>query len=283
MLYLTLIVSLLLQSAGPAPQTDTATDKTKPVFTDGPLRAEFVAMREVRQYNLDPQMADRTQSDLRILIRLAGEQLTDISKYGDLIITEIRDDTGKSLLEEDTYADVDESQLRPLAFPEERLRADGLKLATPSLLPSDRAATKLKRVSGHVRAVLADKTETVTIVNPLQYYGEVIADPRLEELGLKIRVVPLDELETQPPTDRCVVLDFQAKGDHVQKIEYFDGWNRPVASRDSWLTTEETGTKVQMFYFDGSALTDELQLVLNVHPTIEDISIPVEFENLDLP
>ena len=57
---------------------------------------------------------------------------------------------------------------------------------------------------------------------------------------------------------------------------------KPIAARDSPVTTK-SGATCQQFYFDAAAFNSELQLVLDVHPQIDDIQVPVEMENVNLP
>ncbi|HPM24991.1 MAG TPA: hypothetical protein PLP66_13875, partial [Phycisphaerae bacterium] len=47
--------------------------------------------------------------------------------------------------------------------------------------------------------------------------------------------------------------------------------------------TTRSGVQCQMYYFDAAAFNDEMQLVLEVHPQIEDVLDPVELENVNLP
>jgi hypothetical protein len=218
MLRLSLLLLLLLPQPGQNPQPEPpATEPEAPTvaYDEGPLRVEFVAMREVRMRAAEPELAGRMQSDLRIQVRIAGEPLKQVAQYGNVILTEMVDDQGKSLINDDTYTDEEREIMRPLNIPVTRLAQDGLKLVTQTD-PASRGAAKLTKMRGTVRLVLADKTEQITIDNPFQYLGGKIADPRLEELGIEIAVVSAADVENAPPANRCIVLNYVNKGEHVQ-------------------------------------------------------------------
>jgi hypothetical protein len=280
MFYLSLLLLWLPQVAEVQPPT-TAPATTAPTYDQGPLRAEIVAMREMRFSAADPELAARMESDLRMQIRLRGEKITKVARNGELILTELVDDTGQSLLEPDAYTEADKTRTRPIMFPPERLRDNGLLLVSRSR-PAARGAHKLSRLRGTVRLILADELEKYTIENPLQYYGQTIQDPRLQELGIKIDILPVDQLENGPPANRCIIFAYRNKGEHVQKASFCDGRMQPLMARDTWVTTT-SGEPCQLYYFDAGALTDEMQLVLEVHPQIEDLSVPVELDDIDLP
>jgi hypothetical protein len=284
MLRLSLLLLLLLPQPGQNPQPEPpATEPEAPTvaYDEGPLRVEFVAMREVRMRAAEPELAGRMQSDLRIQVRIAGEPLKQVAQYGNVILTEMVDDQGKSLINDDTYTDEEREIMRPLNIPVTRLAQDGLKLVTQTD-PASRGAAKLTKMRGTVRLVLADKTEQITIDNPFQYLGGKIADPRLEELGIEIAVVSAADVENAPPANRCIVLNYVNKGEHVQGATFFDGWMRPLNVRNATVNLTD-GTPVQLYYFDAGKLTDETQMVLEVHPKVEQVDVPVNLDGLELP
>ncbi len=280
MLYLSLLL-LLVPQVATAPADEPTTQPAAPVYDQGPLRSEFVAMREVRLRADDPELAARMQSDLRIQVRLMGAQLLEISRFGDLVLTECVDDTGKSLIDEEVNEATDADTTRAMTFQPQRLRDNGLPLTT-RLLPAARTATQLKTARGSVRLILAGETVSLTIPNPLQYHGGMVEDPRLAEMGLEVHIVPASEVENGPPADRCIILQYKTKGEHVKQAAFVDGWMRPISARDTPIETK-AGEPCQLYYFDRGAFNDELQLVLDIHPTVEDIRVPVNLDGLELP
>jgi len=282
MLHLAMLLMMLPQApqAPQAPAQDKPTTSA-PVYDQGPLRAEFVAMREVRLRAADPELAARLDSDLRIQVRVMGERLTEVSRYGTFILKELVDDQGKSLIDADTYTEDEKTLTRPLNFAAERMRASGLALTTRTK-PASRGAEVLKRARGSIRLILAKGTENVTVVNPTQYYGKTIENPRLAELGIEIEVVSTDDLENAPPANRCVVIRHKTKPLHVHGVKFLDGWMRPVSARENLVETK-AGDKCQLFYFDSGILSDEMQMVLELHEEVEDIEVPIVLDGLELP
>ena len=280
MLYLTLLLTLLPQvTVTPAQEPPAPT--TAPTYDQGPLRVELLAMREVRLRASDPVMAARMESDLRMQFRIQGEKLMQLARFGNLILTEMVDDTGQALIGPDTYSEAERTQTRPVGFPVERLRENGLMLTTRSKV-SARAAKTLKTMRGSVRLVLAEGSEKVTIINPLQYLGQTIDNPRLKELGIEVEVVPMSEIENAPPGERSLILHYKTKSENVQGATFADGAMRPVPARETQIA-KKSGEPCQLYYFDPSVFNDEMQLVLEVHPKVEDIQLPVEMKDVELP
>jgi hypothetical protein len=280
-----LSMSLLLlcwspQAAEPQAQPPPA-PTTTPTYDAGPLRAELVAMRELRYKFVDPEQAARYRSELDMRFRIRGERITEVVRYGNLIFSELVDDTGHSLLDPNTYTEAEKTSTRPIPVPAERLKADGLIVDTRNS-PSTRGALTLSRVRGSVHLIIAPNTEKVTIADPLQYYGKTIADPRLKQLGIEIQLVPIEELENAPPANRGLVLRYVTNGEHVQKASFYDGHMRLVPTRES-PTTTKSGAPCQLYYFDSSPLNDETQLVLEVLPQVDEVQVPVEMDGLKLP
>ncbi len=268
------------QVAQPATQPTTQ-PTTAPTYDEGPLRAELLAMREIRISATNPEMAARLRPELGMQFRIRGARITQIVRQGTWIFTELVDDTGQSLLDADTYSEADKTSTRPLMVQVERLKTEGLIVTTRAKLAA-RGARTLKQVRGSIRLILADRSEKLTIENPLQYHGQTIADPRLKTLGVEVRLVPADELEGAPPANRCIVLQYPTGGEHVQRASFYDGAMRPIPARDSAMTTK-SGAPCQMYYFDATPFNNEMQLVLEIHPQVDDVQVPIEINNLDLP
>jgi hypothetical protein len=147
MTYLALMLLLLPQvPASPAQEAPTPT--TAPTYDEGPLRLELLAMREIRFSATDPEMAARLRSELGMQFRLQGERITQGVRQGNLIFTELVDDTGLTLLDADTYTEAERTTTRAVPVPPERLRSEGLVLTTRNK-PSARGARLWRRCAAH--------------------------------------------------------------------------------------------------------------------------------------
>lgn len=278
MVHLTLLLMLLPQvvSAEASPE---GTQKT--AVDEGPLRLEITAMREIRFSAEDPDIAARMRSELGMQVRVAGERIGEVVRHGNVVFTEVVDDTGKVLAKEADYTEEDRTATRTPMFPPERLEEDGLVLTT-RVEPSARGATKMARIRGYIRLILAKESVHATVINPFQFLGKQIEDPRLAQYGVDIEVVPVDQIENAPPADRCIVFRYLKKGEHVNAVKFYDGWMRQQATRDTWVKTKE-GEQVHMHYFDARGFNDELQAVFEIHPEVEDMNLQIEMNEVALP
>ncbi len=279
MLYLTLLLLTYLPQA----QAQPAQESPSPAGTydQGPLSAEILAMREIRFSAPDPEMAARLRSELGIQFRIRGADITRIMRQGTLIFDELTDDTGKELVDPTSYTEADRTVTRPVSIPADRLRSDGLIITTRAA-PTDRAARTLKHIRASIRLILADKTEKITILNPLQYYGQTIEDPRLRAMGIEVQLLPPEQLQNPPPPGRCVVVYCKTRPEQVYRTAFYDGSMRQISAREG-AATLVTGEPCVMYVFDAGSLNDEMQLVLDVHPRIDDLRLPIEMDDVPLP
>jgi len=282
MFYASLLLLCWSPQVAEPPAQPTTQPTTAPTYDEGPLRAELLAMREIRYSATEPEVAVRLpKSEFGMQLRIRGERITQIVRQGNLIFTELVDDTGQSLIDADTYTEADKTSTRPVTGPADRLKTDGLIISTRNK-PSTRGSRTLTRVRGGIRLILAASSEKLTIANPLQYYGKTISDPRLQALGVEIRMVPLEEIENAPPANRAIILRYVTNSEHVQRASFYDGTMRPIPSRDSPVSTK-SGEQCQLYYFDAAPFNDEMQLVLEVLPQVDDVQVPFEMDNLALP
>ncbi len=268
----------------PAPaQPAKATEPNAPAekYDEGPLRAEIVATREVRMHWNDNAERSESESNFAVLVRVRGERLKDITRYGGVVLSELVDDTGKVLFDPNSVTEEERTTLRPQAQAANRLAEAGLQIPTRPAKAAARAAKTLKRLRGEIKLVIASKSEKVTILNPTQYEGKVLEHSRLAELGIEVRVISADELETPPP-GQSVILQYTKKADNVQTATFFDGTMRPLRTRERPMTTK-SGEKCVVLLLEGAGANSEMQLVLEVAPTIETVMLPVTGDNLPLP
>jgi hypothetical protein len=281
MQYLSLLLLLVPQIIAP-PDEPTTSPAAAPLYNTGPLRVELMGVREIRFWSSDPVLAARMESDLQMRLRIQGERVDEIVRTGSVLLTEVVDDTGKALIDETTYKDIDTKTTHTITITPDRLRDSGL-LMSARTKPSARGARTLKVLHGTIRVILAKDKEKFTVVNPFHYYGQTLVDPRLAALGIEIEVLPADQLENAPAMERGIIFHYKTKREHVFNAAFCDGWMRPVPTRDSWINKKDTAEPCQAFFFEPSAFNDELQVVFEIHPQIEDRQLPIQIDDFALP
>jgi hypothetical protein len=282
MLHSLLLPLLCLQTQIIPPPDQPPTTAPAPTYDVGPLRIELIGVREMRFWTSDPTLAARVESDLQMRLRVQGERVDQIARVGTVILTEVVDDTGKALLDDDLYKDVDKTATQTLTITPDRLRDTGLLLSARTR-PSARGARQLKVFKGTLRVVLSKDKVKYTVLNPHQYYGQKIADARLAALGIEIEVISPDQVENSPPAERSIIIRYKTKREHVQNASFCDGWLRPLPTRDNWLKHKETGEQCQAFFFEPNVFNDEMQIVFEVHPQIDDVTLPIDIKGFELP
>lgn len=282
-LYLLLLVQ-------PAPATaavehpQTPEEPPTPVFDHGPLRLEIGAMFDARLWFRENQLGQRP-SELQMQLRVVGDRLGEIARYGNVIFTEAVDDTGKSLLKADAYTEEDKTVTRPQPSPIEELRKSGLRL--PARLDSPSRAANTIRLRGSIRLILGQDKRAVTIDKPLQYLegdGQVKND-ELHELGVGLRIRSAEDLKLDakpPPPGKILVLQYLQGQEKVHSVTLYDGWLKEIPKRERQMTTTD-GADVLVLTLAAAEIDVNTQLVLEVFPKIEDIRLPVEIDAQPLP
>lgn len=253
-----------------------------PTYDHGPLRCEVSAMFDARYwYKVVPPRV--RPSELQMRLQVSGERITKVARTGDVIFTEAVDDTGKALIDPDSYTDEQRNAVHPLRLTPEQLRVQGLLLPASFTSPA-REARSLK-LRGSVKLVLAEGREDVTIDNPLQYVGKPLEHELLRKLGIVVRVVPPDELETAGPPktpEELLVLEYVEKGDHVNSVGLHDAWMKQLRYRQQTMKTKD-GREVTTYTLGRDKFTDETQLVLDIFIDFEEVVLPVELDDIALP
>lgn len=261
--------------------TPAGAEPPPPTFDEGPLRVEIEAMREMRYRYLDAPERGVPMSCFDMRLRIRGERIADIFRRGNVILTEIVDDTGHSMLDPNSVPERERAALYPVAIPPEARRERGIEVQTPRSRPSARGARRLQCLRGSIRVLLGSDPQKITVFNPLQYAGQTVDDPRLKELGLEVRLVPPEEFD-QPPPQQCIVIQVPKRADHVQSITFFDGRLRPMPTQDRPMTTK-LGETCTAYCFQRVTFDNEMQMVLDVFGAVQDIELPIEVNNIDLP
>ncbi len=257
--------------AGPAAPVESAHAK-------GEMRVEISAILEGRYRYFDA--ASERKPEMRIQFRVAGDKIGNVVRYGNLILEEALDETGKSLVDASQITPEMRAQTRTSTLPADRLRETGLLLVARADA-SERKAQKLSKLRGTVKIVVADKHEEVMIINPSQYSGSQLASDRLREMGVSAEVVAPDQLEKPYQPNRSIALRF-SDDNRIRKVEFFDGWMRNVRSRAANVKDKE-GRPCMLYSVLGGELGDDAQLVLHVFPKIEAMDLPFELKDVALP
>lgn len=282
-----LCLLLVLQPAGPttAPaQTNTpdAQEEAAPAVTydQGPLRGEVIAMFDARYwYSENPPNA--RESSLRMQMRVSGETIAQAVRIGTVIFDEATDDTGQSLVQPDTYTEKQRTEMRLLNRTPDYLRTNGLLL--PAGMDAPNRAAQTIKLRGSVRIILASEQIELTMDNPLQYLGKTIEHPRLNELGIEIRLVTAEELvDPVPPPERMPVLQYVKGRDLVHSVSFHDAWMKLIRHRERTMKTKDDQEVVGCAVV-GGGIDENSQLVLTVYPRIEDLRVPIEVDALKLP
>lgn len=287
MLYLATLMLLLFQAPATPDQAadvkaDVPAEPPTPQYLEGPLKIEVTAVREVRtEYYEDPERGAK-ESNFAFQARISGADLKRVKRIGNLILTDIQDDTGQQLADPNQYTEQDKTSTRPQNQPVQRLEAFGLLVGGRANL-SKREATHIKHLRGTIKLVLAEDTKSVTILDPLSHVGEQIQDPRLDELGVEVQVVRNEELERPVPGSAYCILRVGPDDTRLAGIKFYDADMREIRTQSVTVNTKD-GRSAQAFIFsDVSALNDQLQAVLDVYPNAETVELKIDAEDVPLP
>ena len=274
---------LLLQQADPSVtvQAETPQATTAPTTQEGPMRVELVGIQEMREAYLGPKVERPSRSQLTLGMVMAGARLKEVVKVGNVIFTEVVDETGKSLIGPDTYDEKKRTSLGPVQVTPEVIMRGGIRLVS-KLESAARNAATIAKMKGTVRVLYATDMEEITIVNPRQLLGTIIVHPRLKELGIEIRVMPAGDPRSVPPRDMFISLQFLTKEDHVRGVEFCDAWMKPMLTRPRPMKTN-ADEDCMVYQVSRGKLDVDSQMVIQLYPELEETEIEVEFNDVPLP
>jgi hypothetical protein len=248
----------------------------------GPMRVEPWAISESRnRYDSDPPPKP-PESTLNLRLKLTGERLVHLASRGEPIIEEMVDDTGAVLKTSADYEPRELTKVYPLRAGKRMRQAGyaGLNVTAPA---SSREARKLTKVRGYVNVVFAVDTDEIMIDNPLQYLGGYLQHPRLQELGIKIKVITPDEGAMEKHDVGGIALQFvDGARKHLNKAEFFDGWLKPLYARERPTETPE-GEEYVFYAVVVGKIDADTQMLMKLYPQIEEEKITFELENIELP
>lgn len=264
-------------TGGPGPTTVPAASQPT-----GPMRVEPFGVQDVRVtfYQQPPERVQEPRS--RFLFRLTGETVAKVDRHGKAIIEALTDDTGKDLLDPKALTDRDRTGTNPVSQAANIAQNGGIMLDYVCTTPPTRAAKKIAKVRGYVNIVFGGPTEEITIDNPMQFAGKVIDHPRLNELGVKVRVLKPGEESAEPADNRGIPLKIEAGEDSVRNVDLYDEWMKRMNIRPRAAKTAKDET---YFYYQvmGGLVTSDTQLVFTVHKSVKREQVKFEATDLALP
>ncbi len=251
------------------------------VYSQGPMRVEIAALLEQRFRYLDQSMQQTRPPELRFQVRVAGENVTKVARYGQLILDEVVDDTGLPLVDATKLTEAQRTQTRLSSMPPERLAEQGLLLVGEAKAAA-RAAKTLKTMRGSVKIVYADGFEEVTILNPLQYVGQGIEDSRLKAMGIEISIAKTDQFEPAYEPKKGLALKIKTGDDRIRSIEFFDAWMKNIRARPQPVLSKDE-TEFAQYRLLGGELDDKSQMVIKVFKNVREDVVKFDFKDVELP
>ena len=248
----------------------------------GPMRVEPWSITETRNYYKSDPPPTGVNSTLSLRTKLTGDRLVYLAGRGEMIIEEMVDDTGKVLLSINDVPAKELTAVYPLRAGKRMLQA-GYTALNVNAQASARGATKLKSVKGYLNVVYAKQTEEIVIDNPLRFVGGLIEHPKLQEIGIKIKVLD-PEAKARPTSGKPTLgLQFLDNSDkYIRKMDFYDAWLKPLYARERPMETPE-GEAFTLYSAMAGKFDADTQLVIRYYPKIEEEKIPFEFTDLELP
>lgn len=281
------------QEPPPPPETETAQDALTEardhadLFKDmklpeGPMRVEPWAFMETRNYYKDDPPTGGVKSTLVFRTKLVGERLVYLAGRGEMIIEEMIDETGKTLLTTADFNPKELTKIYPLRAGKRMIQAGYAALQATGEAASRNART-LRTAKGYVNVVYAKRTEEILIDNPLQYVGGFLEHPKLKEIGLKIKVIDADgkfkETGSAPGLGLQFMDDCQK---YIRMIDFYDAWLKPMYARERPMETPE-GEEYVLYVSMVGKMDADTQLAIKYYPEIEEERVRFEFNELELP
>ena len=222
------------------------------------------------------------ESELRMRVRLIGEDIPSLVRVGNVVFEEAVDDTGKSLVDPATTTEERRTVTRRVFTPPEAIARSGWPLAT-ALKASDRGAKTLKTLKGSVRVLFAKDSEDVIVINPLQFSGGIIAHPRLKELGIEVKLLPPGTPPEVVSHERALAIQVTAGDEKLRKVEFCDAWLRPVRTRPPADRRLEDGSMCMVYDTLGVPFDETTQMIIEVLPNVRDERVEFSFTDVKLP
>lgn len=260
------------------PPADPATPPVGPDADSERLSIRAVAIYDIRVRHIGTPINDR-RSQFQLITRLEGSAIPDVTRLSYPVFIEYRTDMNEHLVDYTKRAGR-EDITHPYERPDMIRQSEYIDLPLDVDMLPGREATKLARVAGYVWVVLGGAVEPVWIPHAKRLEGGYLEHPRLEELGIRIRMLTADEAP-EIADGRSYALVIEAGQEHVRNIAAFDPWLRNTRVQPQQVRRE--GVTYTVFRLFDQPFTDDWELGVYVFPNPEKLRIPFEFHDVELP
>lgn len=245
------------------------------------MRVEIAGMVETRFRFVEPPPGPPPPARLQIQFKLRGARLKEIVRLGNLIFTEVVDETGKAMVDPNTYDKEKLTGSRVIENVEQIISQQGGIATVEAFELSSRSARRISTMKGHWRVYYASAPDEIVLEDPLRYAGQVVDHPRLAALGVKIRVYGPGQ-EGLPADGKQVGVQILEGEEKVQGTDFYDDWYRLISSRPRPMT-DSNGATFLAYRAGATPFSSEHQMVVRVFSDVSSQEIPVEFHDVELP
>lgn len=247
----------------------------------GQMRIEPRMIRDIRVGYLADNPENAQRSLLEVRGDLAGAELFQVVRLGRFIIERAADNAGNELPPWETLTDAQRNETRPVVINAQRAPQGVVPLTGVIGAPS-RSAESLAYVEASIRVGFASRTEEILIDNPLDRIGEALTHPRLDELGIKPRLVSPADVPAVQDEIRGFGLTFDDGEERFVRVRFFDAWFRELRPQTR-LTQGTREERVYFFNFVSGAFDADLQMEINVYSDLELRRLRMRAEDVPLP
>lgn len=252
-----------------------------PAFS-GPMRVELAAVYESRIRDILPGPQKPPQSAMRILLRLSGARSPELIRLGTPILDVAEDETGASLIEEGAFTEKMRESTRPVRI-DARFKKLGFVPLQVDIMASTRPAQKLAKIEGFLNAVYGGETHEVEITDPLRFAGGYIEHPKLDAVGIKIRVLEMGKEAAMDSVLPGIGYRIEGDANKLRQMTFYDAWFAQVQTR-ARDGRDFNGEPFRYAEFGGGAQCDaDTQLVIRLYDNVEEARIDFSFTDVELP
>lgn len=260
----------------------------------GPMRAEVLAILDYRVRVIGEVPGGAPKPTFRVIMKVTGERLYEVFRIGKLIVDDLSDDTGTKFIDPSAYSEADRTEMQPLAnvqavTSQGYIMLDANPVANPGTSPGESAiktparSAKSLNVRGFVNVALGSEEANVDIDGAARKPGELLSHAKLDQLGIKVRVLKLGDEANEAADGKGIALRFEAGEDMVKNIEFYDDWMKKIGTRPRPGTAKDG--KPYTYYSIGNVgpINDDWQLTLTVFGKVEKMKLELDAKNVELP
>lgn len=249
----------------------------QPAQAESKLRIEPVATYDIRVGHIGTPINER-RSQFQLITRLTGGEMDEVTRLGYPIFEEFVDDTGAQLVDPGKFKG-HEDETNPYKKP---LAAKGFQyidLPFKVDVPPSRKATEIAHVKGHVLVVFGGKAEPVFIPHAKRYQGGYLDDPKLDALGIRIRMLLPEEAGLDDPSN-AMALAIESGQKRIRNIAVYDDWYHNTLTHTETHSGDESYT---VFKLEDILFTEDCELGVYVFPNSRTERVDFDFKDIPLP